>query len=440
MNRAIVILPDIPRLYTALAEWIACMLCIVEMKRRISGWKLWGSCAIALVVQGTFLKLTEGMQGIFWILGMLAAIALMYAFLYLCSDTGWKDIAYVCVCAFATAEFAASLEWQIDCVITYSLEYDRVWLHPLLLVLIYSLVYTVSGLVFRKYAGEKQFLPVTNRELRYCIIIVAVTFFISNMGFLPWNTPYGGISMSELYNMRTLIDLGGLLLLYAYHAQRTELRVRHELENVESILHNQYTQYKQSQEIIDMINYKYHDLKHHIIALRAENNAQSREEYLDKMEEEIRNYEVQNKTGNRVLDTMLTTKKLTCLKNDITMTSVVDGALFNFMDTMDICSIFGNALDNAIEYEKKIPDKEKRLIHVLAFTQKNFIIIRFENYCEEQLEFVDGLPKTTRADAGFHGYGLKSLRYTVRKYGGEVDAENKNDWFILKILIPMEIV
>ena len=104
------------------------------------------------------------------------------------------------------------------------------------------------------------------------------------------------------------------------------------------------------------------------------------------------------------------------------MTCVVDGPLFDFMDVMDICSIFGNALDNAIEYEKQIPDKEKRLIHVTAFSQKNFLITRFENYCEDSLAFDENLPVTTKGDARFHGYGLKSIRYTVRKYGGEVDV------------------
>ena len=190
---------------------------------------------------------------------------------------------------------------------------------------------------------------------------------------------------------------------------------------------------------MDIINYKYHDLKHHIIALRAEENDKKRNDYLDKMEEEIKNYEAWNKTGNKVLDTLLTSKNLYCMKNDISMTCVVDGTLFDFMDTMDICSVFGNALDNAIEYEKKLPEKEKRLIHVSAFNQKNFLIVRFENYCEEQVDFGEGLPATTKEDARFHGYGLKSLRYTVRKYGGEVDVSTQDNWFNLKVLIPMEI-
>jgi sensor histidine kinase regulating citrate/malate metabolism len=157
------------------------------------------------------------------------------------------------------------------------------------------------------------------------------------------------------------------------------------------------------------------------------------------MEEEIRNFEAQNRTGNEVLDTLLNSKMLQCMKKDISMTCVVDGTLFDFMDAMDICSIFGNALDNAIEYEETVAEKEKRLIHVTAHAQKNFLIVRFENYCEEQMEFTKVFPATTKRDTQFHGYGLKSLRYTARKYGGEVDINAEENWFVLKVLIPMKM-
>lgn len=104
-----------------------------------------------------------------------------------------------------------------------------------------------------------------------------------------------------------------------------------------------------------------------------------------------------------MLDTLLTAKSLFCMKNDITMTNVIDGTLFGFMDDMDICSIFGNALDNAIEYELQISEKEKRLIHVSAYSQHNFLLIRFENYCEDIIDFRESLPVTTKKDTKEHG-------------------------------------
>ena len=111
--------------------------------------------------------------------------------------------------------------------------------------------------------------------------------------------------------------------------------------------------------------------------------------------------------------------------------------MLDFMDVMDICSIFGNALDNAIECELKIPDKEKRLIHVSVSKQKNFLLLRFENYYDTELNYQDGAFITTKRDKEFHGYGLKSIRYTVNKYDGAVSIDTKENWFDLKILIPV---
>lgn len=438
MDQMGAVLPDIPRLFTALAEWLACVLCILEMKKRFVGWRLVGIAGVSLVIQGTFLELTKDVKGIWWMLCMVAALGMMYLFIWICCDAGIRDVGYCVARAFVVAEFAASLEWQIDCFFYQMFG----WLHPafhiLCLVVVYGIVYTIIGCLFQRYAIAEDLL-VTDREVISSTIIGLAVFLTSNLGFIPVKTPFSGRYSAEVFNVRTLIDMGGVATLYAYHVQRMDFRVRRELERVQNILNNQYVQYKQSREAVDMINYKYHDLKHHIIALRAEENAQKRNEYLDKMEEEIQNYEAQNKTGNKVLDTMLTMKGLYCLNHDISLTSVVDGTLFGFMDAMDICSIFGNALDNAIECEVQIPEKEKRMIHVSTFSKRNFLIIRFENYCETNIDLRTGFPETTKADTRFHGYGLKSLRYTVKKYGGEVNVTMQDNWFNLKILIPMEM-
>jgi sensor histidine kinase regulating citrate/malate metabolism len=154
------------------------------------------------------------------------------------------------------------------------------------------------------------------------------------------------------------------------------------------------------------------------------------------MENDIKSYEAQHKTGHHVLDTLLASKNMYCIKNGITLTCVADGTLLKGIDVIDICTIFGNALDNAIEYEQKIDEEEKRLIHVSVFSQKAFLMIRFENYFEGELELEGDLPATTKEDSYYHGYGLKSIRYAVQKYGGVVNIDQKDNWFELKILIP----
>ncbi len=434
------VLPDIPRFYTAIAEWLACLFCILEVKQRFSGWKFVGVSGAVLVLQSIFLILTDGLNDILWILCMMVAVGIMYGYIYLCGDLSARDAGYYCIRAFVVAEFAASLEWQTYCYLMVNWGFQNAVFRYIWMIVIYGMVYLIIWMLYRRYASKEKIYFVTNKELVSYLIIALAVFLMSNLGFVSVNTVFGGRYSSEIFNVRTLIDLGGVAIMYAYHVQRIELRMNHELESVQSILHNQYIQYQQSQEAMDLINYKYHDLKHHIIALRAEEDAKKRGEYLDKLEDDLKSYEVQNRTGNQVLDTLLTSKNLVCMRNDIFMTCVLDGKLFDFMDAMDICSIFGNALDNAIECEKQIKEKEKRLIHVSVFLQKSFLIVRFENYYEGKLKFQEDLPVTTKKEAQFHGYGLKSLRYTVHKYGGEVSINVENDWFNLKILIPMDVI
>ena len=429
-------LPDIPRIYTALAEWLACLVCIFELKRRFSILKLVGISAAALVFQSVYLVLTKGQDGILWFLIMMAAMVFMGLFIYSCCDLSILDAVYNGIRAFIIAEFAASLEWELHCYFYYERGISIQWLAWVLLGGTYGTVYLIMRFLGRRVAGKEECTNISVREIIFAVIIGLAVFFISNIGFAYLNTPFWGRDSVEIFNVRTLIDLGGLAIFYAYHIQRMHLRSQLELESMEMILNNQYVQYQQSQETLELINYKYHDLKHHILALRAEESAQKRSEYLDQMEEEIKSYGAQQHTGNCVLDTLLTSKSMNCMRHDIALTIVADGALLDFMDVMDICSIFGNALDNAIECEKKIADMQKRMIHLSVFSQRSFLIIRLENYCEDKLRFHKQLPVTTKEKAGFHGYGLKSLRHTVHKYGGEVDISLQGGWFSLKILIP----
>ena len=261
-------------------------------------------------------------------------------------------------------------------------------------------------------------------------------FFVSNLSFVYSNTPFSSSFITEIYNTRTLVDLAGLVILCAYHLQRQQLHTQRELDAIQNILQTQYQQYQQSKESIDLINRKYHDLKHQIALLRSEGDAARRSAYLDQMEGEIRSYEAQNKTGSSVLDTVLTSKSLSCVQDHIQLTCVADGSLLSFLEVMDICTIFGNALDNAMESVRTIPQEEKRLIHVTVSARKGFVFLRFENYCEQDLIFSDGLPVTTKGDGDYHGYGLKSVRYTAQKYGGSLSVSLKDNWFELDVLIP----
>lgn len=427
---------DIPRLYTALAEWAACMVYILNMKRRFEGKKFVLISLGGLFIQSFFLVATGDVKIIWWIPCMIAAVLLMIGFIYVCHKGNIKDAVYVGLHAFVLAEFAASFEWLLHCYFFKERAADITgfWM----VAVVYWVIYSFYVWLLKRQQPKKERLDIRKSELMGTLLIAVSVFSISNLSFVSMDTPFSTSYQESIAIIRTMVDLGGAAIMYAYYLQHFQFRMKQELSLMQNLVRNQYLQYQMSKESIDLINYKYHDLKHQIAVLRAEESAEKRMAFLDRMEEEIRQYEVQNKTGNKILDAVLTSKNMICEQNDISLNCVADGELLGFMDVLDLCTILGNALDNAIECEKKIPEKEKRLIHAAIFSQKDFLIMRFENYFEGELKYSEGTLETTKTKRKeFHGYGIKSIRHTVEKYDGAVNIDVQENWFELNVLIPI---
>lgn len=109
------LIPDIPRLYSAIAEWLACMIFILAFKKRFSKIKTGVIMAVMLVVQSGFMVVTEDVSLFFWIPCMMVAVFLMLFFIYASCAIEITDAVYFVLIAFVVAEFMASIEWQVAC-------------------------------------------------------------------------------------------------------------------------------------------------------------------------------------------------------------------------------------------------------------------------------------------------------------------------------------
>ena len=194
-------------------------------------------------------------------------------------------------------------------------------------------------------------------------------------------------------------------------------------------------QYELSKENIELINRKCHDLKHQIAGLRNITDSEERRQVVDSIEKSVMIYDFILHTGNPILDTVLTEKSLVCQENGIRMHGIIDGKLLFFMDAIDIYTLFGNALDNAIEANRKV-EEEKRCISILIHEKVNLIFIQIENPYSEALHFKHGLPQTSKEDKDYHGFGMESIRTMAEKYGGFLTLETGQDIFVLRITIP----
>lgn len=441
MNGVIGMVPDIPKAYTAIAEWLSCVVCICLYRRehhlplrpeKREAAICLGALALLLLLQHALGVINV----IFWIPGMLAATFVMYSMITGCCDMGRTAAGYWLAFSFMLAEVAAALEWQL--YYFFAAEggvFAGNTASVLFMLAVYGALF--AGVYWFQSARSHQWAEITMREMLTSVLIAAITFALSNLSYIFSDTPFSTSLAKEAFHIRTMTDVGGFAIFLAYQRQCSEHHVQLELESVYTVLKTQYAQYKQSRENIDMINRKYHDLKHQIAVLRSEENQEKKNAYLDELEREIRDYEMQYKTGNSVLDTILTGKGMYCAQHKITLTCVADGRLLEGISVMDLCTIFGNALDNAIECELFIEPEEKRLIHLSVSEMNQFVLIRMENYLEESLRFANGLPVTTKGSRDEHGFGLKSIRYLAQKYGGSMMAAVEDNWFILKVMLPL---
>ena len=90
------------------------------------------------------------------------------------------------------------------------------------------------------------------------------------------------------------------------------------------------------------------------------------------------------------------------------------------MNPVDLYTLFGNALDNAIEAVRKLESKEKRVIDIMLYERQSFLMLQIVNPMCGEVKFEDGLPLTTKAKNGYHGYGMKSMLHTIQKYEGHL--------------------
>lgn len=214
-----------------------------------------------------------------------------------------------------------------------------------------------------------------------------------------------------------------------------EKHLRDDYAVLQSILEKEAQQYTASKELIDAINLKCHDLKHQVHLLR-DGGSPDREELLCKIERTVAAYDSGVKTGNEALDVVLTEKSRACEENGIDILCMADGSAISFLEPTDVYSLIGNLLDNAIEAVSALESPEMRSISFSCKKQSGLTHIQIENYYKGPLKISSGLPVSTKADRYYHGFGTKSAKMIVEKYGGIIKFSAGEKLFSVNVLLP----
>lgn len=440
-------LPDIPRLFTALAEWGAALVYVFVVARPAPAHVLSANAAgqrwrLAVAVFGglTVLATAHEMLGraplSLWVPGMVLAYALVWVVIRVGTALDWRWVTHMSARAFIVAELAASLAWQ---VVVYS-HADKPFWHPVSFggyAVIASACLGVAY-IFERRVFRQGSLPILRlADLASGGFIGIAIFALSNLSFISTATPFSGRAGLEVFYIRTLVDLAGYAILFAQFERIQQSATERELASIQASLDAQHHQYLAAKEDMEQVARAHHDLKHQVEAIRGELDPGRAAASFAELESSIEAIGQQYHSGNAVLDVILTTKGRACAAAGITLTVVADGTLLEGMSSMDIATLFGNALDNAIEASRRVPDPDRRLIKLALFQRGQMTVIRVENWFDGHLNTDAGGRLTTiKQDTVRHGWGVKSIQWTARQYGGQAITYVENHWFTLTVLLP----
>ena len=244
-------------------------------------------------------------------------------------------------------------------------------------------------------------------------------------------TPSGNRELSNCHNIMSAVFSLLTIVVCMSHLRETENERKADV--AAQMLYSEQRRYEQERQIHDAINLKCHDIRHQIAAL---GDAGYQEE-LKKIGQLVNIYDAAPHTQNAALDVALSGKMLACTNLGITMTCLADGRRIGFMEDSDIYALFGNILDNAIEATKTVTEEEKRIISLTIGTTGDLLLIDSQNYYAGEVQFVDGLPQTSKENKEYHGFGTRSIKTLTEKYGGDLKISAENGIFRLSIMLPI---
>ncbi|MBR3417319.1 MAG: GHKL domain-containing protein [Oscillospiraceae bacterium] len=178
-----------------------------------------------------------------------------------------------------------------------------------------------------------------------------------------------------------------------------------------------------------------HDLNNHMTAVTQYiecGDTQNALSYIKKITGTLSKFPSYTNTGSRTLNAIVDLKRMICKEEKIDLKCYIQTDLADF-DDVSFSTIFGNLMDNAIEAEKKEPNKEIRISLEMA---GSFLHITIQNRIHQPVLVNGEMPDTSKKDKQNHGLGLYSVTETIERCHGVLDISENEEWIIADVLLP----
>lgn len=247
-------------------------------------------------------------------------------------------------------------------------------------------------------------------------------FFPILMSFLLLSYFYNSVTNPTALILTLLTVLSVFLIVIRIMMSQAAIEyMKKEEQELKDQMHRQIREYEDVCERMEAGRIYRHDMRHHLLVLEelaVQSDLEGIRKYIQNMSGQLSDTEREaycaNSTVNAVLSACIgRAKEAACAVTDkINLPQMLP------FDEMDVCMVLANALENAVNACRTLPEEQDRYIHIaVEFLDRHRLIISIKNACSTQVMFdEEGVPITVEPDG--HGIGWKSIRAVIDKYNG----------------------
>ena len=272
------------------------------------------------------------------------------------------------------------------------------------------------------------------------LALFALTTFVNVIVLVIIDTYMMDIKQTKMKILLQLAVIGMIIVLYIESLLlMLFIESKNEHREKERMAKNYLDAQKQYYELLrdkDLQTRKFrHDIRSHLATMQIlcqKGNYEGIKEYLDNINGIVDNMANSFSVGHEIIDAMLNQYAYQANKEGIEMK--VSGRIPNNLNisTFDLCTIFSNLLQNAIEAASKCKSGK---IYVLCQHYKGNLLLTIQNDFEKKPESVGGWFKTSKLDEQNHGFGMMNVKECVERNGGTFYTEIVDKYFKAVVLL-----
>ena len=352
----------------------------------------------------------------------------------------WKSVS-IFLAVFAVFTCVKSLSRAVNALMTADLHIteNELWLHTGAGIFynVICLLFVLTAWYPACHCVQTMVTDENFAQTWYVFWILPVIFIGVNLFMIPKHrsTLYTG-RILQCYIVFSLVLLIILLLFYVlFLMMAVSLNRNARLQQENHFLSLQQERYENLCMAIEEARQARHDIRHHFVRLSTlaeQGDIEKIKEYLSAATGKISDYNL-HFCENQAVDSVFGYYSTIAERENIPFHAVVSLPADLSIDEINLCLVFSNLLENAIQASvKTVPARRK--INVEVYPHHNhLLLIHVENTFDGKIQQKNNIFQSSKHSG--NGIGIESVRHITDKNGGACDFTYKDGIFSAKIML-----